>query len=652
LVSCPHCGGRRFGEEALGVRVEGINVAELLELSITKLLDHPFADIAGWQPLLKQLVALDLGYLTLGRRVDRLSGGEHQRLRIAGKLEGEQPEGLLLVLDEPSAGLHPKDVARLLSVLDNVVAEGRNTVVLVEHNLDLIRASDWVIDFGPGGGPEGGKIVGQGPPDKIAKNDTPTGRVLSNKRNKSTPRLAKKTRVKDATSDSVDSKDAAHSGRQWLKRLLGEESSAEELDPVGFEGLAVMYDAASEIARPYEIGGLDVEIARLLLDEPDDASKQPERLAKLWLENPDAQLRIHPLIEELRVWGDKIPSSALKAAQQRLKHAGLESDLTVSSQSKLASVRATGKRFQPSKKTFNEYARCVRDALGIGGGYVELWDARSGVIDFVQRRHINFESSAIAPLSPGSACLVRSHTIGGCPCCAGNVGVQAFDESLVIARKTDDPTSESFFHPEAIKVLRGVRRNILLPFLKRMATEGLWPEGQTFTRLHPEERTILMHGYWHRPGPGSFLKTSSSDPEKVESWLRWSGLFRTVLDEVDRSNSDEWVKQVRATTHSIECPVCDGTGLQAHARAISLGSRTFFDWIRDGTIGGLVKALSKLVPQSARSKERRAHILDCLEPLNQSVPNTPLRKPIEDTKLLRAVFNRVVRGQTRLKVLG
>jgi excinuclease UvrABC ATPase subunit len=649
-VSCPHCGGRRFGEEALGVRVEGLNVAELLDLPITELLNHPFADLAGWRSLIEQLVALDLGYLTPGRRVDRLSGGEHQRLRVARTLAKERPEGLLMVLDEPSAGLHPKDVARLLGVLDRVVGEGRNTVVLVEHNLDLIRASDWVIDFGPGGGPAGGRIVGQGPPDKIARLDTPTGRVLRKKRFwPASPRS--KARVPSAKLHTVDSEATARSGRHWLRRLLGEETSAENLDPVDFEGLAVMFDAATSVARPYEIGGLDVEIARLLLDEPDNVSEQPQRMARLWSETPQAQLQIHPLIEELRVWGDKLPSSALRAAQQRLKHMGLESDFSTSEKGGLAAIRATGKRFQPAGETLAEYIGYVRDALGIGGGYVELWEASRGILATVQRRRLALEVPAVAPLSPSSACLIRSHTTGRCPCCMGNGSVPVFDEDLVVARRTADPASERFLHPEALKVLRGVRRSLLLPFLKRMAAEGLWPAGQAFERLGPYERTILMHGYWHRPGPGSFLKTPQADPTEVSSWLRWNGLFCAVLDEADRSTASEWIKQIRATTHSIECPVCAGTGLQAHSRAIKLGSRSFFDWVRDATIGDLAKALGKLIPSSKRSERTRERILHCFEPLSRVVPRAPLREPIGDAELLRAVFERTVHSMTRLEVL-
>jgi excinuclease ABC A subunit len=651
-VACPHCGGRRFGEDALGVRVEGLNVADLLDLSIQKLLDHSFADLAGWRPLVKQLVALDLGYLTLGRRVDRLSGGEHQRLRVARTLGEDRPDGLFLVLDEPSAGLHPKDVARLLEVLDRVVADGRNTVILVEHNLDLIRASDWIIDFGPGGGPAGGHIVGEGPPDKIAKRDTPTGRALSKKHSRPISRKGK-SQTSGATSNTVKSEAAARSGRQWLKRLLGEEVTAEDQDPVDFEGLAVMLDdTQAAVVRPYEIGGLDVEIARLLLDEPDDACEQPERMAQLWSKTPEAQLRMHPLIEELRVWGGKLPSSVIRAAEHRLKHAGLVSDAPISEQTNLASVRATGKRFQPAGSTLAERIRCVRDAMGIGGGYVELWEAKRGILYTIKRRHLDLEIPAIAPLSATSACLVRSHVTGRCPCCAGNSMVKVFDESLVIKNPSTDPTSEGFLQPEAFEILRGIRKNILLPFLKRMTSEGLWPAKQSFDSLGRDERAILMHGYWRRPGPGSFLKTPHSKPEEVSSWLRWDGLYRAVLDEINRSKASDWVKRVKATTRSNLCPVCAGTGLQEHARAIKLGSQSFFDWVRKGTVKELVKELGDLAPASERSKRMRKRVIHCLEPLSRTAPQMPLREPVSEVTMFRAVYERTVQSMTRLDVLG
>lgn len=653
-VSCPHCGGRRFGEEALGVRVEGLSVADLLDLSITDLQNHPFSDLAKWTPLIEQVVALDLGYLTLGRRIDRLSGGEHQRLRVARTLGMERPDGLFLVLDEPSAGLHPHDVSRLLLVLDRVVGEGRNTVVLVEHNLSLIRASDWVIDFGPGGGPDGGKIVGQGPPLKIAKLNTPTGRVLRNKKFRVQKPVVRSKGLSDKAKPDhakASAEDSARSGRQWLRRLLGEERSGEDLDPVDFENLAVMFDE-EVTARPYEIGGLDIEIARILLDQPDDFSKHPERLAQHWSEAPEGQLQIHPLVEEMRVWGTKIPTSVLSEAKQRLRHMGLESDLETSSPSKLASVRATGRRFESPAGSLAERLRRVRDAIGIGGGYVELAEPNGEILEALEMRRVDFREPAIAPLSPSSATLSRLHSAGSCPCCNGKCVVPAFDQSLVIAHPNTNPTTDRFFRPEALNILRGVRKSILLPFLKRMSDEELWSEKTFFDSLSKEERTILLHGYWHRPGPGSFLKSSKADPEEVNSWLRWNGLFRAVLDEIHRSKDSDWVSQINATSRAIKCPVCNGTGLHVQSRAIKLGPRSFFDWVREGTIAELAKALREMTPASTRSKNAHTRVLHCLEPLVHAIPRAPLSDEINDSKLLRAVFERTVHSMTNLKVLG
>lgn len=653
-VSCPHCGGNRFGEEALGVRVEGLNVADLLSLPISDLKEHPFLDCTKWVPLIDQVIALDLGYLTLGRRVDRLSGGEHQRLRIARTLGTERPKGLFLVLDEPSAGLHPHDVSQLLLVLDRIVGHGRNTVVLVEHNLALIRASDWIVDFGPGSGPSGGKIVGQGSPATIAKRKTLTGRALSHTKFRLHPTAAKSKPVVDQEQpeqSKTSPEDSARSGRQWLRRLLGEERSSEDLDPADFEDLAVMFDEKIA-ARPYEIGGLDIEIGRILLDHPDDFSKFPERFVKRWMEEQKAQLLIHPLVEEMRVWGNKIPISVVSEAKQRLKHMGLESDFEIGSPSKLASLRATGQRFESAHGTMLERLRCVRDALGIGGSYVELANSNGQILETLEIRRVDFKEPAIAPLVPSSSMLSRRHSAGSCPCCNGKTVVPSFDESLVVAHPSANPATDRFFRPEALNILRGVRKSILLPFFKRMTDEGLWSSKAAFASLSKDERTILLHGYWHRPGPGSFLKSSKADPEEVNSWLRWNGLFRTVLDEIYRSKDSNWVSRIKATSHAIKCPVCDGTGLHIQARAITFGPNSFFDWVLEGTIGEFVKALRDITPASSRSKNTRSRVLHCLEPLVRAIPSAPLKQEISDVQLLKATFDRVAHSLTNLKVLS
>ena len=651
-VACPHCGGRRFGEEVLSVRLNGQDVADILALSVTELLDHPLASEAGWHPLLEQLIALDLGYLTPGRRLDRLSGGEHQRMRIAQTLANRNPEGLMLVLDEPSAGLHPTDTERLLRVLDRVVAEGDNTVVLVEHNLDLIRASDWIIDFGPGGGPEGGRVVGQGPPKEIAKLDTPTGRALGGKL---APFPSFDGAVVRPTSEpgKVDPQVSARSARQWLRRLIGEGAPAEDLDSVDLGDLAVVFNAAAAVARPHEIGGLDIEIGRLLLDRGDGSSGDFASLAETWIRNPKAHLQIHPLLEEIRVWGARLPLSVVRTAQKRLSDMELEVTQDAMKPEDLPTVRATGGRFQLAAGTPEEHIQLLRGALAVGGGYVELAVGEQRILGGIRRRHIDLASPApaVAPLSAGSASLSRSHAAGRCACCRGVGSVTTIDEGLYISRPTADPLDESFLKAEALDVLRGVRRSNLLPFFKRMISEGLWPQGCSFTRLKPEDRAILLHGYWCRPSHGSFLKNPKARPEDVRSWLRWDGLIPAIRAESERSRNAEWRRQLEKSYKLVDCPRCQGTGLQLHSRAVPLGPRSLFEWIRQGTIGEFTHALEEMLPSSGRGKRMKGRILHCLEPLANIVPRASLRESISDPKLLHSVFERTVHSLTRLKVL-
>ncbi|MCP5154473.1 MAG: excinuclease ABC subunit UvrA [Ectothiorhodospiraceae bacterium] len=173
-LRCPDCDGRRFRAEVLEVVVEGADarprsMAEVLDLTVDDAL-VAFADQLEVTRALEPLAAVGLGYLRLGQPVPTLSGGESQRLKLAGHLAKSVARGrggLLLLLDEPTTGLHFEDVAVLLTALRRLVADG-HSVVVIEHNLDLVRAADWVIDLGPEGGDGGGRLVVAGTPDEVA----------------------------------------------------------------------------------------------------------------------------------------------------------------------------------------------------------------------------------------------------------------------------------------------------------------------------------------------------------------------------------------------------------------------------------------------------------------------------------------------------
>ncbi len=177
-VPCEECRGRRFEPSTLEVRYRGRNIAEILDLTVDEALSF-FVDSPAIGAKLWLLQKVGLGYLKLGQPAGTLSGGESQRIKIARELLRGQKEHTLYLLDEPTTGLHPEDVRKLLSVLDDLVDKG-NTVMVIEHNLDVIKNADWVVDLGPGGGPKGGRIVVAGPPESLVENEQSiTGRHLA-----------------------------------------------------------------------------------------------------------------------------------------------------------------------------------------------------------------------------------------------------------------------------------------------------------------------------------------------------------------------------------------------------------------------------------------------------------------------------------------
>jgi excinuclease ABC subunit A len=176
-VTCPECEGRRYRPEVLRVTYKGKNVSQVLELTVDEAVEF-FGVHTVLARRLKLLQDVGLGYLRLGQPATTLSGGEAQRLKIAAELGTRQTSDHLYVLDEPTTGLHLDDIKKLLIVLNRLVDSG-NTVLVVEHHLDVIKTADWVVDLGPEGGEAGGAIIAVGTPEQIAQTDgSYTGKYL------------------------------------------------------------------------------------------------------------------------------------------------------------------------------------------------------------------------------------------------------------------------------------------------------------------------------------------------------------------------------------------------------------------------------------------------------------------------------------------
>lgn len=166
-VPCEVCGGKRYNRETLQVRYRGKNIYEVLEMTVEEACGF-FENQPGIYAKIKTLYDVGLGYVKLGQSATTLSGGEAQRVKLATELSKRSTSGTLYVLDEPTTGLHSDDVAKLINILSRLVASG-NTVVVIEHNLDIIKTADWIVDVGPEGGDAGGRIVTCGTPEQVAK---------------------------------------------------------------------------------------------------------------------------------------------------------------------------------------------------------------------------------------------------------------------------------------------------------------------------------------------------------------------------------------------------------------------------------------------------------------------------------------------------
>ncbi len=190
-VPCEVCHGKRYNRETLEVKYKDKNISEVLGMTIEDGVEF-FANIPKIKRKLQTLVDVGLGYMKLGQPTTTLSGGEAQRVKLASELHRRSTGRTLYILDEPTTGLHAHDIARLLEVLQRLVESGE-TVLVIEHNLDVIKTADYIVDLGPEGGDKGGQIVASGTPEQVVKEERSyTGKYLKEILNRDKARMKEK----------------------------------------------------------------------------------------------------------------------------------------------------------------------------------------------------------------------------------------------------------------------------------------------------------------------------------------------------------------------------------------------------------------------------------------------------------------------------
>jgi excinuclease ABC subunit A len=178
FVTCPDCNGNRYNQETLSIRYKGKNINDVLNMTVNQAVEF-FENIPSIYKKIKTLQDVGLGYITLGQSSISLSGGESQRIKLASELSKRSTGKTLYILDEPTTGLHFNDIKILLTVINQLIEKG-NTVIIIEHNMDIIKNADYIIDMGPEGGEKGGQIIAQGTINELIQytNDSYTAYYL------------------------------------------------------------------------------------------------------------------------------------------------------------------------------------------------------------------------------------------------------------------------------------------------------------------------------------------------------------------------------------------------------------------------------------------------------------------------------------------
>lgn len=611
---CDACRGGRFRDAILDCYWRRKNVAEILEMEIADAAEF-FAEECEISRRLALLSRLGLGHLKLGRPTTGLSGGEAQRLKLAAGIAEsrlDSPVGLFFVLDEPTAGLHRRDVQALIEMLDGLLAGGRNTVVVIEHDLSVIKACDHVIDFGPGSASDGGRVIAHGSPSEIAAvEESRTGEAL---RRPASPQ--KEPRGSSSTASAIT--EAAAPSAQEVARFSGFLNQHYASDPAG-DAAQDGEEPARPAARPtYWLRDAEfpprratvLEALRLatVLDEllQPTLNFQPESSDIDWVSeetlpaiaaehcNPGVQLAwslASDLANEGRATRSVLPTL--------LRHAGEIGARRWTDQTGVERAITDGDFRCSDPFHVRVIAEGSADSTGIdralqlGSGWACAL-ARTGEGRWEVRRHfINRPLSLARATLAGRALttgLRPKRGLNCCPFCKGAGEVKACDEALICASSNYSPATPAFFTPGARALLQPIAGRIkkTLGFFR---AEGIADLLDPRKKWEPRDHQLLWRGYpWARfPIPGR-------SSQKGVDFYEWRGLLPLVLDRLHLSKDARWRSSAGAGTALECCGFCGGSGLNWPAQHTRISGESLVDFLQHTTFEALTEMLEHIAP--------------------------------------------------------
>jgi len=571
---CHACSGSRLAGPALLVRSEGCGFAELLEWPVSKLftLNHPALE-GEVKTTLGALVDLGLGHLALGRATPTLSAGERQRLALSRFLARiERGNGIgLLVLDEPTAGLSTIDARRVFAQIRTLATKHGHTVIALEHKLELLPSADWIIEFGPGGGPDGGQVIYEGTLDGLRNASTPTAEALSSVSSKSPVR---QTLQKGSTgvSEAQFSWEACAEVFEPLAARLETHDEADLVRPVH---PAVRLDP-KRFPDDVRVG----ELLELLPWARRHGKDQPPKNIETFTDQQQFEGAIKgqafgfsPVAPQLRLGlatqgdlevairslakmgfnrgrlGDQsLPLSELP--KRVLTNNDLLSCAVVCSLDAPETLRTTGIRWSEGVvKVYDDSQERKLSTQFIGEG---------GIIGF----------RLTAPFIGDC----RSAQ-GRCPQCLGSGRLPSYPWNLIVADERRGIAEDGFWNPAVLVAIRALRRSRLIPEAKFFANQRVADFRNPPAKMDRQTRLYFEHGLpWRR-----FEKPNAIRTDREQDYYSWRGLHDYVYQSLGRMVDANHKRRLRAGVSQVTCPCCEGTGMGWEAAKFQVLGRSLVE---------------------------------------------------------------------------
>lgn len=621
-VTCPVCEGRRFRRETLDAKFKGKSIADVLEMEVEEAADL-FRDIQPIYRVLKVLVDVGMGYVKLGQPAPTLSGGEAQRIKLAKELCRANTGQTLYILDEPTTGLHFADVQNLLNVLETLVELG-NTVVVIEHNMDVIKTADWVLDLGPEGGEDGGRVVAKGTPEQVAQVDAShTGRALrdvlaerneplgngraNGRRRKGRAAWYKEIEVFGARENNLRNVDVSipRDRMTIISGVSGSGKSSLALDTIFAEGQRRYVESLSAYARQFlgqmpkpkvdRVTGLSPAISI----EQKAASKNPRSTVGTVTEVYDYLRALYGLLGDIHCPnrgcdGAKAGAQSSRQIVDRILSepgservmilAPLEPDRgedydTLISRSRRTGYlrgRIDGEVFELAKPVEIDYRQAHRLEIVVDRVAIKP-EARKRIAESVEKAlDLSGGLVIVADADTGRETRFSQHL--SCPCCG-----QSFD-ALTPQRLSFNSYEGWCPTCEGLGTQRGMGRNTLIPDATKSLLDGaVLPWGPLEGDLLDLMSAVSREAGFDLRTPVNQLAEEATDALLYglgDRWIegvggmrfRYRGLFPTVESLVRLS--PRFRRAMGEFVQDVPCPTCRGTRLAEVGAAARLWGKT------------------------------------------------------------------------------